>query len=61
MTNAKVGRPGKCQRICNACRKPCLPRDGDWFFTEENRDSQIFICKHCERKSSDYRRTIPIR
>jgi hypothetical protein len=62
MQTAKVGRPGKNQRICHSCRKPCLPKNGDWFFAGKAGDTQVFLCKDCERQSaSQYQRTIPAR
>jgi hypothetical protein len=62
MTNAKAGRPAKNQRICHACKQACSPKNGDWFFLPKNNDSQVFLCKSCERSvasASGYQRTIP--
>ena len=61
MNPAKVGRPGKNQRVCFTCKKPCLPKNGDWFFLPKNSDAQVFLCKDCERQSGGYQRTIPAR
>ena len=62
MNTGKVGRPAKNQRVCHECRKPCLPKNGDWFFLPKNNDSQVFLCKECERLNSvQYQRTIPAR
>lgn len=62
MQTAKVGRPGKSQRICHACKKACLPKNGDWFFAGKNADTQVFLCKDCERHNgAQYQRTIPAR
>lgn len=60
---AKAGRPGKNQRTCFTCRKPTLPKNGDWFFADKTRDTQVFLCKDCEREvsSKKYQRAIPLR
>lgn len=61
MMTAKVGRPGKIQRICGTCKVPTLPKNGDWFRMKKG-DTQIFLCKGCEREhSSRYQRAIPLR
>lgn len=49
MISNKVGRPGKPQRICSQCLKPCSPKDGDWFYSDSSGDAQKFICKPCEK------------
>ena len=62
MTPAKVGRPGKSQRICNGCKQPCSPKNGDWFVPSPSSTSQVFLCKECERlPNSQYRRATPVR
>lgn len=61
MMQAKVGRPGKSNRICGACRQATLPKNGDWFANLKN-DTQVFLCKSCERTvAHKYRRTVPAR
>lgn len=62
MHTAKVGRPGKSQRICHSCKQPCSPKNGDWFFAQKSTDTQVFLCKDCERMSpGSYQRAIPAR
>lgn len=60
---SKAGRPGKTQRVCFTCRKPCLPKNGDWFFAGKDKDTQVFLCKDCERDASPkkFQRAIPLR
>jgi hypothetical protein len=61
MSASKAGRPAKNQRICAGCKKPCLPKNGDWFFVGKNADSQVFLCKDCERKNASHQRAVPAR
>ena len=62
MTASKVGRPAKNQRVCHKCKKPCLPKNGDWFFLPKTTDAQVFLCKDCERVHiGTYQRTMPAR
>jgi hypothetical protein len=59
-----VGRPAKSQRACHSCKKHCLPKNGDWFFLPKNTESQVFLCRDCERQKTgagSYQRTIPAR
>ena len=62
MSASKVGRPARNHRICYCCKQPCLPRNGDWFFLPKSTESQVFLCKDCERQvGATYQRTIPLR
>jgi hypothetical protein len=62
MSASKSGRPAKTQRVCHSCKEPCLPKNGDWFFLPKSVDSQVFLCKDCERmKLGKYQRAIPAR
>jgi hypothetical protein len=62
MSASKSGRPAKNQRVCHGCKQATLPKNGDWFFLPKSTDSQVFLCKDCERKTlGSYQRTIPVR
>jgi len=63
MAALKPGRPAKLQVACHGCRCVCSPQEGDWFQISGSKWQQAFLCKACERKSSqtDYQRTTPTR
>jgi hypothetical protein len=51
MTQQTYPRTAKPQLMCAECKKKCLPKEGDWFWSENSNNQQYFLCKVCEQKT----------